>query len=109
MDAIDIGPHPEAPDYYLKMGKPESWSDEDCKSLGVRRMAATGDMLYEPAVRINRHVMPSGEEAFPVFVSEWVPTADELERLNAGQPIRLMVSGTSLPPVAMWVRNEGEV
>ncbi|UIS25260.1 hypothetical protein [Erythrobacter phage vB_EliS-L02] len=108
MNPIDIGPHPEAPDYYMKMGKPESWSEADCGVLCVRRMAATADMLVEPAARVHRQILPSGEEVYPVYVSEWMPTAEELELLKAGQPIRMMVSGTSLPPVAMWVKGSEE-
>jgi hypothetical protein len=109
MKPTDIGPHPEAPDYYMKMGKPKDWEEKDCGTLCVRRMVATADMLAEPAARVQRSQLPSGEEVFPVYVSEWVPTPDDLELLKAGQPIRLMISGTSLPPVAMWVRGEAEV
>ena len=109
MIAVDIGPHPDAPDHYIRMGKPEDWSDEDCGTLAIRRVAATGDILFEPAARIVRSDLPSGESIYPAFLSEWRPTEDELHRLNKGEPIRMLVSGNGLPPVAMWVREESEV
>lgn len=109
MNPIDIGPHPEAPDFYMKMGKPEKWDEADCGTLCVRRMATTADLLAEPAARVHRSALPSGAEVFPVYVSEWMPTPDDLELLKAGQPIRLMISGSALPPVAMWVKGAAEV
>ncbi len=109
MTPLDIGAHPDAPDFYIRMGKPESWQEEDCGTLCVRRVGATGDMLAEPAARLVRSQLPSGEEVYPAFMSEWQPTEDELARLNAGEPIRMLISGNGLPPVALWVRGEGEV
>lgn len=105
----DIGPHPDAPDYYLRMGKPESWSEEDCGSLTVRYLTATGDLFHEPAVRIVRSDLPSGETVYPAFLSEWEPTEEERALIAAGAPIRMLVSGTGLPPIALWARAEGEV
>lgn len=109
MNAADIGPHPDAPDYYIRMGKPSDWNEKDCGSLAVRRVAATGDILFEPAARIVTNQLPSGEQVYPAFLSEWHPTEEELARLNAGVPIRMLISGNGLPPVALWVRQEGEV
>jgi hypothetical protein len=105
----DIGAHPDAPDHYIRMGKPDDWDDADCGSLAVRRVATTGDILFEPAVRIVRSDLPSGESLYPAFMSEWVPSIEELALLNAGQPIRMLVSGNGLPPVALWVRSGDEV
>lgn len=109
MIAIDVGAHPDAPDHYIRFGKPEDWSDEDCGTLAVRRVGVTGDILFEPAVRIVRSQLPSGEEIYPAFMSEWVPTQEERELLISGQPIRMLVSGNGLPPVALWVRAEDEL
>lgn len=109
MEAIDIGPHPQAPDHYIRMGKPADWNEEDCGSLAVRFVGVTGDILFEPATRIVRSELPSGEEIYPAYLSEWSPSQDELDRLNMGEPVRLLVSGTGLPPVALWVRGEDEI
>lgn len=105
----DIGPHPDAPDHYLTFGKPAEWSEEDCQSLCVRRVAATGEVFFEPAVRLVKSVLPSGQEVYPAYMSEWQPTPEELDRLIKGEPIRLLISGNSLPPVAMWVREKDEI
>ena len=109
MQPVDIGPHPEAPEHYLRFGKPPEWDEQDCGTLCVRRVGATGDLLVEPAARIVRNVLPSGEEVYPAYMSEWAPTREELELLAKGANIRILISGTSLPPVAIWVREEDEV
>jgi len=108
MIAVDIGPHPDAPDYYIRMGKPEDWDEADCGTLAVRRVAATDDILFEPAVRIVRTDLPSGETFYPAFMSEWLPSEEDRIKIAAGQPIRMLVSGNGLPPVALWVRDEDE-
>ena len=115
MIPTDIGPHPDAPDYYFPMGKPKSWNDEDCGTLCIRRVGATADMLTEPAARIVRQELPSGEDIYPAYQSEWVMTEEERTRLRrllddeAPIALRMLVSGTGLPPVALWLKSEGEV
>lgn len=109
MNAIDVGPHPDAPDHYIRMGKPEDWHEADCGSLAVRRVGVTGDIIFEPAVRIVRSDLPSGECIYPAFLSEWLPTDHERELITAGGSIRMLVSGNGLPPVALWAREEDEV
>lgn len=109
MIPVDIGPHPEAPHHYIAMGKPKDWSEDDCGELCVRRVGATGDLLFEPAVRVVRNDLPSGEFIYPAFMSEWRPTEEELARLNKGEPVRMLISGNGLPPVALWVREESEI
>jgi hypothetical protein len=109
MIPVDIGPHPDAPNHYIVFGKPKDWKEEDCSVLATRHVGVTGDVLYEPAVRVVRSPLPSGEDVYPAFLSEWRPTEEELHRLNKGEPLRLLVSGNGIPPVAMWVREEDEV
>lgn len=111
----DIGPHPDAPNHYFPMGKPKDWNEADCGTLTVRLVGATGDMLYEPAARIVRSDLPSGEAVYPAYLSEWVPSDEErahlIEKLMNGDAIafRMLVSGRSLPPVALWLKGMGEV
>lgn len=109
MRPVDIGPHPDAPDHYVALGKPADWNDEDCSSLCIRRVGATGDMFYEPAARIVNNQLASGASVYPAYMSEWRPSAEELELLNKGEPIRMLVSGNVLPPVALWVRGQSEI
>ena len=105
----DIGPHPAAPNHYLQMRKPKEWSDEDCGTLAVRRVGATGDVFEEPAARIVTSQLPSGEQVYPAYLSEWMPTEQERALILAGEPVRLLISGNSLPPCSMWVRQGDEV
>lgn len=39
--------------------------------------------------------------------SYWMPDADELRRLNEGQPVRLTVLGRTHPPLAVAVDGDG--
>lgn len=109
MIPADIGPHPAAPDHYIVMGKPANWDENDCGKLAVRTVGATADVFYEPAARVARSQLPSGEEIYPAFLSEWTPTKEELALLNAGEPVRLLISGRNLPPCSLWVRTGDEV
>ena len=105
----DIGAHPDAPEHYIPMGKPPEWADEDCSTLFVRRVAATGDLLYEPAVRVVRSDLPSGHEVYPAYMCEWMPSEDDIQQMLAGKGIRMLISGNAMPPVALWVVGEDEV
>ena len=109
MIPTDIGPHPAAPDHYIVMGKPKDWDNEDCAKLAVRRVAATGDIFSEPAARIVTSQLPTGAEVYPAYLSEWMPSKEELALLVAGEPVRLLISGNSLPPCSLWVRTGSEV
>lgn len=109
MIPVDIGPHPDAPNHYLTMRRPPSMTDEECGSLAIRLIAATGDMAAEPAARVVRQDREGGEPIYPCFMSEWRPTDDELLRLNKGEPVRVLVVGNGLPPMSLWVRGESEV
>lgn len=107
MNPGDIGPHPDAPDYYIAMGKPKDMTDGDCQTLMVRLVGLTGDMVKETAIRIV--AVPLETDVVPGFMSEWYPDADDLARLNAGIPLRMLVVGTTLPPTNLWVRGDAEV
>ncbi len=115
MIPADIGPHPDAPDHYIAFGKPKDWLEEDCATLTVRRVGATGDLLFEPAARIVRDDLPSGEVVYPAFLSEWVPSEAERERLHDllsdGAPIafRHLIAGNGLQPMSMWLKGHDEV
>lgn len=42
-------------------------------------------------------------EQWPVMISEWKPTPDELADLMAGAPVRISILGTSHPPIIVGV------
>ncbi len=109
MTPIDIGPHPDAPQHYVEMKRPPSMTDSECGSLSIRRVATTGDMVSEPAQRVVRQDRDRGEPFYPCFMSEWMPTPEELERLNRGLPVRMLLVGNALPPASLWVRGDDEI
>ena len=45
------------------------------------------------------------EDGTPVMMTAWEPTPKEIEAINAGKSILLMVLGTAHPPVNMFVEN----
>lgn len=110
----DIQPDPDFPNAYAPFGKPESMNDEDCGTLTVLRVGATGDILHEPAARIVSSNPPSGDSVYPCFMSQWSPTQEERERLHnlldSGEPIdfRMLIVGNGLPPVSLWLRDRFE-
>jgi hypothetical protein len=68
------------------LGAPAGWQPEeqgDCAHLAIRDMTINGDV--------------------PSMHSLWEPTPEELECLNAGGKVRLIVVGTAHPPVAVSV------
>ena len=49
---------------------------------------------------INDTVNGSGT---PCMVTAWLPTPDELERINAGAPVHVRILGTAHPPIMVEV------
>lgn len=115
MNPSDIGAHPDAPQHYVPFGRPPGTPEEDCGTLYVRRLAATGDMLYEPAARLVVSNPPSGEGVYPCFQSEWVATEEErvqiADLLLRGEPIavRTLLVGNGLPPMSIWLKGREEI
>lgn len=58
------------------------------------------------ALVITRVQFPEGLEA---VVSCWLPSAEELELLNLGMPIQLLVWGRTHSPVLMGVQGDGRL
>ena len=58
------------------------------------------------ALPITRVVFADGAQA---CVSFWRPSAQQLELLAAGQPLRLCVMGTTHPPLSVGVDGDGEL
>jgi hypothetical protein len=53
------------------------------------------------------HVRVTHEDGVRVMTSAWMPTPEELARLNAGEPIHLHIYGAGHPVVALSVANDG--
>lgn len=53
------------------------------------------------------HVRVEEQDGVRVMTSAWMPTPDELRRLNAGEPIHLHIYGSGHPVVALSVANDG--
>lgn len=84
---------PNYPDSNITFGPPPGGEDW-CGSLTVRLTC-----LEAPDGTIG----PAG------FLSEWWPTPEELELLNAGQPVRSHIVARGLPPQMIWVKKPEEV
>lgn len=71
------------------LGAPAGWdpaTQGECGALAIR------DVEYQP-----------GEN---VMVSAWLPTPDEVARIQAGQPVYLWIFGTGHPPVSLSVPEQ---
>lgn len=55
------------------------------------------------ALAITRIEYPDGT---PAVASYWMPTADELARLNAGKAVAMVVLGRTHPPVFLAVDGD---
>jgi hypothetical protein len=66
------------------LGKPVDWDDSKgtCESLPIRDEMLGG---------------------YPVMISEWKPTADEVRKIVAGASVFLRIVGTSHPPVRVYI------
>jgi hypothetical protein len=64
--------------------KPEDMTDQQCRTL-----------------RVKRGMTEIDGEKYPVSTSGWKPTAEDLERLNAGGLIYLNIFGLGHPPVSV--------
>jgi len=67
------------------------------------RILATDQDEYNN-LEIMDHIYDDGT---PAMLSLWYPTPEELEQLNAGQGIVLIIQGTTHPPISLTV-NEKE-
>lgn len=108
MNVSDIGPHPEAPDgHYVVFKGPESMGD-DCGDLTVRLNRVNELPIDPPSMRVTEVFGHNGP--YLGYCSEWKPSPEEMALVAMGQPIRINVIGLGgLPPMAVWVKELGEV
>ena len=69
--------------------KPDSWTDEECSSI--------------PAWAGNT-VLPGGREVHG-FITYWMPTPEDLERLNNGGGIYMSTISNKLVPAMLMTEN----
>lgn len=102
----DIGPHPDGPDGHYHVFKGPPSMDSDCGDLAIRL-----NMTPMPADPPSaRHTYTEGEhDVYLGFCAEWMPTDRERELIAAGQPIRVNILGSGLPPSMVWVKEFDEI
>lgn len=75
---------PEANAYYEK---PKSMTDEECMPVSAfQRKDENGEVVQITTV--------------------WLPNKEDLEAMIAGRPICISITGSALPPHAVWTYNE---
>lgn len=89
-----ITPHPDAPDAYIVMRAPPGM--ENCVDLAYRFVHC--------------------DDGAVGMVAEFIPDAEDIAKMQAGQPVRFLYrpcfnqNGQPIvPPIALWVRDEGEI
>lgn len=71
------------------LGKPAEMTDEQCAPLPVRV-----------------DIYADGLSTMVVMSSAWLPTAEELARLNAGAPVHVAIYGAVHPPINVTVPED---
>jgi len=66
--------------------KPADMTDEQCSSI--------------------RAFVGNNVENTPVILTAWQPNKEDIEAINAGRPVMLLVTGKSLPPVLLYTYDE---
>jgi hypothetical protein len=64
---------------------------------------------YEPLPVKDITVANQQGEVMPCMVTAWLPTPDELQLLNAGVPVIVMILGTEHPPIKLTVGGDDAV
>lgn len=67
-------------------GKPKGMTDEQCHS--IRAMKAITD------------------DGFPIIVTVWMPSKEDIDAINAGRPVILRIVGEIMPPVSIYTYDE---
>jgi len=65
--------------------KPVDMTDEECSSLPVWKGKDQG--------------------GFPIIISAWKPSLEDLNAINEGKPIYLCITGNGMPPVSLFTEN----
>lgn len=83
--------------------------------MKLRQHSTNNDVLRPPSgatseecvpLPITRARFPDGEVGFFSF---WYPTPEELQRLNEGKGVRLLVLGVTTAPMAVEIDGDGAV
>ena len=70
--------------------KPKGWTDDQCSDLHV----------WKGSVDIGDDKTP-----MPTIVSCWQPSAEDIEAINAGQPIFMLITSDNQPPISITTIN----
>jgi hypothetical protein len=70
----------------IVLTKPEGWKDEECMDI---------DAL--------KHVDSAGHPFYMVAV---MPSKEDIDAINAGQPVYIKVIGERFQPMSVWTMNE---
>lgn len=71
------------------LGAPAGMTVDECKPLPITRIEYS--------------------DGTPACVSFWTPTADELARLSAGQPVMISAIGRTHPPLCVLVAGDADL
>jgi len=88
-----IQPHPDAPEAFITMKAPPGM--DNCVDLDYRIVNVEGRTA---------------------IMAEFVPSAEEIELIRTGQPVRFLMSLITsedgrpiVPPIALWAKEGGEI
>jgi len=73
------------PEQNFTFGKPADMTDEQCSSLSVWK--------------------GKDQNGFPVIISKWMPSKEDIDAINNGEGIYLTITGHGMPPVSIQTEN----
>ena len=74
------------PESNITFTKPEGMTDEECGAVSA--------------------YIGTSENGDSFINTVWMPNKEDIEAINAGRPIILSITGSGMPPVALFTCNE---
>lgn len=96
--------HPVHFEGATEIKKPDNMTDEECMSAWAKFGFGK---LYQIIQSNGVAIIPSvaagvDSENYPYYVTAWKPNKEDLDALNAGQPIYIRTLSKSLPPMSLF-------
>lgn len=77
-----------------QIGKPENITDDQCMSIWAKPVEY--DFIGEDGEKYQSRV----------WVEAWMPSKEDIEAINRGEPIWLQIHSAGLPPIAVCTLDE---
>lgn len=105
--------HPVHFEGATEVKKPKDMTDEECMSLWAKHgfgklMQVT--RMKEQDIEVILPGLSAGVDSsgYPYFLTAWMPSYEDLQALNRGEPIYVKTLSKALPPMALFTLDEND-